>query len=800
VLFEFGEYRLDDERVTLTGPEGSVHCERQVFRVLLHLLQNRHRAVPKEELLDVVWGHRFVTESTLTSRLKAARRAVGDDGQRQHTIKTVHGVGYHFVADVSTLGDVNAPPRPVSHRELPTLRNEPIGREGDMLGVLATVRTARATTIVGPGGVGKTTLALAAGHRLQGEHSDGATFVDLTASHTVDDVARTLSDAAGVQGEASRSIERLAEHMSTRNVLIVLDNCEHVLAAAANVVDLLLARGSEARILATSREALGVPGEHVWPLAALDAAAPALFVERARAADPRVAWDPDDPEIVELCHRLDGLPLALELAAGQLRRWGFAELSRQLRGELSALARNAHVSGSRHSTMSAAIDWSYQLLDAPERRLLRHLSVFPASFDVASAESVVAGLPGVVMPATLGQVVDKSLVVREPGSGRFRMLETIRVFAREHLDAEEESEAALERHRSHVLDGVRRATRLDRWLSARLAAEWRADGDDARQAFWASLDSGQVEDAVEIAIGAAFLWRNALGCTEGGQWVTDLLRRDLSPADHVWTLILQADLGQGIGDAAQMVAATSRAREIDDGSDAAASCIVAHYGGLMHLTDPAIARAEFAHVRSLAPDSRLSTLMEVFRVVPDIAAGEADDVLSRVERLHGSVSEDGYDRFILHWVGWMNGLARRDAHEARRWMGLQIEFLGRTGIVETWITSLSEALSESVDGSDVRELLARALSLADREGYCAEADCALALAYSDACRGEATVAAELLGTAIGSRFNSTAHYVLHRVVVDPVVRHQLDPVAFAEARERGRRRSAGEALAARGIG
>jgi predicted ATPase/DNA-binding winged helix-turn-helix (wHTH) protein len=799
VVFEFGGYRLDDERLTLTGPDGPIHCEPQVFRVLHHLVRNRHRVVPKGELLDTVWGDRFVSESALTSRLKAARRAVGDDGQAQRTIETVHGVGYAFVAAVETIDGAEGPVD-VSHRRLPTLRSELIGRETDLAGVLATVRSARATTIVGPGGVGKTSLSLAAGHALQTEYADGAVFVDLTATRSAEDVTRTMADSAGVEGEASRSLERLGEHLATRRVLVVLDNCEHVLTLAAELVDLLLARGPDARILATSREPLSVPGEHVWPLAPLTADAPALFVERARAADPRVRWTPADPAIVELCDRLDGLPLALELAAGQLRRWGFAELSRRLQGELSLLARSAHRSESRHGTMAAAIDWSYQLLDERERTLLRHLSVFPSSFTVGAAEAVVPPAVSTGVPTTLGDLVDKSLVVRDLTTDRYRMLETIRVFAGEHLEAAGEAEAALERNRQHVVDEARSSTRLDRWCSARLGAERRDAGDQARQAFRASLDTGQVADAVEISVGASFLWRQAIGCTEGQRWMGELLDRELAPADRIWALILQADIGQGIGDFGQVLTAAEEAWDVDDRSDAAATCIVAHYRALAHLTDPARCRDALTPVLAMAADTRLLSLVQAFLAVPEIAGGAGDDLLDHLERLHDETSEDGYDRYILNWVGWLFGLARRQADVARLWMGRQHAFLARTGFGQTWLTSLSNALTESVEGSDVRELMAGALALADREGYRAEGDGALALAYSEACRGEAMAAAELLGTATRSRFNSTAHYVLYRVVVEPVVRRQLEPAEFEAALERGGRRTAEEALAASGIG
>ncbi|HEX8803318.1 MAG TPA: winged helix-turn-helix domain-containing protein, partial [Acidimicrobiales bacterium] len=439
--FRFGQLQLDDERVTLSGPGGPVHVEPQVFELLRLLIAHRERVVTKEELLDTVWGDRFVSESALTSRVKAARRAVGDDGQAQRVIRTVHGRGYQFVADVHV--DAGG-----ARRALPRLRTAPIGRDGDMARVVERVREAPLVTITGSGGMGKTTVALAVADRVQAEHADGVVFADLSSVPPRADVTRAVAEAAGVEGAASESAERVADHLAQRPVLLVLDNCEHVLDRSARLVDRMLGHGGPARVLATSREVLGVPGEHVWPLGPLHGAGPALFVERARAAEPRVAWDPADPAVVDLCRRLDDVPLALELAAGQLRRFDLDELARRLDDCLALLAGRAPGDAPRHATMETTIDWSYRLLDGAEQRLLRHLSVFPATFGVGAVEAsapplrdgdggeghVGDGRDAAAAVAVLGHLVDKSLVVRLPGSGRYRLLETIRVFARDRLD------------------------------------------------------------------------------------------------------------------------------------------------------------------------------------------------------------------------------------------------------------------------------------------------------------------------------------------------------------------------------
>jgi predicted ATPase len=796
VRFEFGEFQLDDALYTLVGPAGPVHIEPQVFQVLRHLIVNCDRVVSKEELLDSIWGDRFVSESALTSRVKAARRAVGDDGQAQRVIKTVHGRGYHFVAEVHT--DAGR----IQHA-LPRLRNTPIGRDGDITSVVERIRAAPLVTITGSGGMGKTTVALAVAERVQAEYANGVVFVDLSPVPPQADVTRAVADAGGVEGAASETIERVADHLANRPVLLVLDNCEHVLERAAGLVNRMLERGDTAQILATSREPLGVAGEHVWPLGPLHEAGPTLFVERARAAEPRVRWDPADAAVVELCRRLDDVPLALELAAGQLRRFDLGELNRRLDDRLALQWGPTSADTQRHATMETAIDWSYRLLDHTEQCLLRHLSVFPSSFDVRAVEGTAPALPNAAPVTVFGQLVDKSLVVRLPGTGRYRLLETIRVFGRDRLDEAGETTSALERHRLYVRERIGSASRLDRWLSARLGAEFRADLDDARQAFRLSVHDGNVDDAVEIAIGASFLWRQALGCAEGDTWIAELLDLGLSPHDQVWLHILRADVGQGRGDHRQMFGAAAAATGlVESADDPAGACVAAHYAALAHLTDADHAKGRLTAALDLANqsgDARLITLIEAFLAVADLASGQHDDVHEAVTRLDGAASADGYDRFILHWTAWMLGLAERDVTTARRWMGLQQEYLDRTGIVETWITSFSTAMCDVIDGSDVRSILGRTLDLADREGYQADADCVLVIAYAEICQGRFDAAAELIGTAMHGRFNATAHYVLYRVVFDRLLREQLDADAMADAMRRGRARTAVAALAEYGI-
>jgi hypothetical protein len=191
--------------------------------------------------------------------------------------------------------------------------------------------------------------------------------------------------------------------------------------------------------------------------------------------------------------------------------------------------------------------------------------------------------------------------------------------------------------------------------------------------------------------------------------------------------------------------------------------------------------------------------MQTFLAVAEVVAGEYGSARRHVDALEADVSEDGYDCFILNWAGWLRGLAELDAPEARRWIARQHDYLDRTGIVETWITTFSTALVEVVEGADVRPRLDRALALADREGHDADADCLLALAYSEVCAQRFEAAAELIGTALQTGFNATAHFVLYRAVIDNALRRALAPDVLDGALARGRGRVAADAIASYGL-
>jgi hypothetical protein len=449
--------------------------------------------------------------------------------------------------------------------------------------------------------------------------------------------------------------------------------------------------------------------------------------------------------------------------------------------------------------MSDAIEWSYALLDESEQRLLRHLAVFPSTFQLDALDALQSLLEGIELDVVLASLVDKSLVVRELDSSSYRLLETIRAFALDRLEQCGERDATFEHHRRWAVRSAKSASKLDRWISGRLAARQRAGASHARQAFWSSVEGGYLADAIDLATTRSFLWRNAVGCAEGHRWLDALPRDGLEPRLATWVALLRADVAQGDGDFLTMIDAAQQSARLAAGREPEAEALARQFLALQHLLDPASADRALAEVLAISPDERLSNLLRAFLMVARAGRIPPDELGSQVGELERRVSDDGYERFILNWAMWLHGLALRDPYWAQRGIGQQYEYLGETGLAETWITAYSRAVTEMIDGVSGRRQLAHALEIAHREGYRIEGDCMLALAYSEACRGEPGTAAELLGLARTCRFNATAHHVLHGVVVDPIVRSDLGPVEYCDAIARGKARRVEPTLLEYGI-
>ncbi len=436
----FGDFELDREAFELRRRGVPVPMEPQVFEVLALLVANAGRLVPKEELLDAVWGDRFVSESALTSRVKAARRALGDDGRAQRFVRTVHGRGYRFVADVEHHGReqpdaVVERPGPPAY-DLPAERTPLVGRDGDIAAVVALVREHRLVTLLGFGGAGKTRLATAVARTSLDQYPDGTWFVDLVPTSDERSIATGIARSAGLTMPPGDPVQALAALLGDRAALFVLDNCEHVRTPVAAVLDHLLGRNGACHFLATSREPIDLPDEYRFVVGTLaveaDAGTPPaveLLLSSAQRFGVRVA-DVERSAARALCARVDGLPLAIELAAAQLRIFSCEELVARLDERFQLLAGGPAPGRSRHASLVSVLEDTWASAGSDELDLLTTLATLAGPFGLGDVEEL-AGDGSRDPPAVLlGHLVDRSLVVREPCEPpRYRLLESVRLFA-----------------------------------------------------------------------------------------------------------------------------------------------------------------------------------------------------------------------------------------------------------------------------------------------------------------------------------------------------------------------------------
>jgi predicted ATPase/class 3 adenylate cyclase len=458
---------------------------------------------------------------------------------------------------------------------LPQQANSFVGRERELDEIKALLEHARLVTLLGMGGLGKTRLSLQVAAEVMPQFPDGVWFVDLT---PVRDGARVVDEAARVLDvveEPGRPLlQTLCARLKTRCLLLVLDNCEHLVEAVAGFAGEVLRAAPQVRVVASSREALRAPGEQAYPilplpLPARNAAPQALaastavrlFVDRARANKPGFELtEREAPAVAELVAQLEGIPLALELAAARVRVLPVAEISARLKDRYRLLTGGSRAAPQRQQTLRALVDWSYDLLAEAERCLLDRLSVFVGGFDLAAAEAVGGAGPVDVLDVLdlLGSLVDKSLVMfaEGDGGGRYRMLETIREYAREKLVARgDETETAV-RHCQHFFafakearDGIRGA---DRALWVRRVE---ADRENVRAAVSLAL-AGGVDPfiAVKMALALAQFWTLRGYVTEGRGVIGAALALPAvqsSDLARAWALYVGAALAGSQGDYAE---------------------------------------------------------------------------------------------------------------------------------------------------------------------------------------------------------------------------------------------------------
>ncbi len=427
-VLAFDGFELDIPGFELRCEGSPVAMEPQVFEVLKVLVENAGNIVTKDEILDLVWPERYVTEAALNSRVMAARKAIGDSGKDQKYIKTIHGRGYRFIGTVREAGGATQP----VIQAIPTVTLRAprtdgsdtttfVGREAELNQILELVTGgSRLVSIVGPGGMGKTRMAMELSNRLR----DGGVKVAFVPLETLDaaGIAPAIAEAIGFQYTGDDVIGSLAAHLARTDMTFVLDNFEHLVDGGRAVVARLLEEAPGVRFAVTSRVVLGLRGEWVFRAEGLglDSAegelseAGRLFADRERQADAGLRNEPDAAAINEICRHVAGMPLAIELAAALRRYLGYREIAELVATDLSCLSSDLHDAPDRHRSIEALLDESCRHLSEGHQSMLWALGVFEGSFSAEAARSVAgASLP------VLRVLVDSSLV--QAVSGRFAL-------------------------------------------------------------------------------------------------------------------------------------------------------------------------------------------------------------------------------------------------------------------------------------------------------------------------------------------------------------------------------------------
>lgn len=555
----FGAFRLIPSRRLLTRDGALVPLGARAMDVLIHLATRAGVVVDQDSLLRAAWAGRAVEPNNLSVQIAALRRAIGHSQGGTALIQTVPGRGYVFVADLRPsvpARTTEATPVPAAAAPKPPSPATPlIGRHTERAAIAQGLAQRRLVTITGTGGIGKTHLAAHLTHALASGYPDGAWFVDLSVLANADLVAEAVTTALGIGSGERPATERLVVYLEARHALLVLDNCEHLIDAAASLTETLLRRCPGLSILATSRESLFLPGEMTVRLSSLafpaetdgiDAAtargydAIALFVERASVSVSGFVFDDAAaPWIARICASLDGIALAIEMAVPRLKVLSPAQFADRLTERFQLPANPSRNASPRHRTLRAMIDWSYDLLSADEQALLRRLSLFTGGADLAAGPAIAAP-PGASEWELLDQLTslaEKSLLIIDTATPRrrFRLLETIRQYASQRLH--ENGEGGLRRrHAEHfasqfeIAEACWSTTPTDAWL-----AQYGDDIDNLRAALsWAFDPDGDVTIGLRL-VGASYpLWWDLpqMPVPEGRQWF-DRATRLITPTTPV---------------------------------------------------------------------------------------------------------------------------------------------------------------------------------------------------------------------------------------------------------------------------
>jgi predicted ATPase/DNA-binding winged helix-turn-helix (wHTH) protein len=527
----FGPFRLFAAERLLEKADQPLQLGGRALDILITLVERAGEVVTRKELISRVWPDVIVEEANLRVHVAGLRKALGDGHNGARYVANVPGRGYCFVAPVTRSALPRSLPqaRPVAThrlRKLPARLTRMVGRDDTVRALSALLMTRRFVSIVGPGGMGKTTVAVSIAHALIDDFEDAVFFVDLGALTDPSLVPTAVASALGFMVQAQDPFLSLLAFLGERRVLLLLDNCEHVIDAAAALAEPVVREAPQAHILATSREALRVEGEHVHLLYPLDGplddvgltAAEALrfpavqlFMERAAASGNRSELsDADAPIVARICRRLDGIALAIELAAGRVSTHGIRGTAELLDNRFKLLWQGRRTALPRHQTLNAMLDWSYNLLGARDKLVLCRLSVFVGVFTLKAALSVArTEANGAEVADAVASLVAKSLISTTAvgESTYYRLLDTTRDYAAGKLAERGEADNIARHHAIYYSNYLAHDEIIQSTFGEHDLSGYAPHIGNVRAALeWAFSDHGDITVGVELATWAAPLF------------------------------------------------------------------------------------------------------------------------------------------------------------------------------------------------------------------------------------------------------------------------------------------------------
>ena len=543
-VVSFGPFRLYRRQRLLKRDGEPVKLGSRTFDLLLALVDGAGEVVGHKELFARVWPGVFVEDANLRFQVAALRKALGSAEDGLGYLTTIPGRGYCFVAEISReangaeIEDGDKPVRSVY--ALPPALGRMIGRDDTVQEICAKVTEEGFVTIVGPGGIGKTTVAVSVAHQLLKDFRGAVCFVELSPLSDPRLLAGAVASAFGLAVQTQDPTPELIAHLRGKRLLLVLDGAEHLISEVANLSNRLLGETRELHILTTSREALRAEGERVYRLSPLASPpekrsltiaetlafpAPQLFVARIVSGGYGAELSAEEARLVgDMCRKLGGIALAIELAAGRVEAFGVRQTAILLDRQFALLWPGRRTAPPRHKTLSAALDWSYKLLSDIERAVLRRISVFVGSFTLEAALHV-ASSPD-FKDANLFDAVDglvaKSLVGADISGSetRYRLLDTTRAYATLRLDEAGEGAATAERHATYYRDLINQAALSD----VNPTGFFAEDIDNIRAGLtWAYSSGGDPAFAIDLTALSAPIWLRKVLMTECRGWMTKAL-------------------------------------------------------------------------------------------------------------------------------------------------------------------------------------------------------------------------------------------------------------------------------------